>query len=100
MAKKSGFFEWLLVKESPDTIDPESTVPTVLWTKPPPPRRRTRRRYEKSTQTEFRKSFPQKSTVTRSVQASVPLPPPHDGVYLVFVFISGIMVGIMLKKWR
>ena len=97
MKKQNGFFEWLVVKESPD---PESAVPLPLYDKPPPPRKRRRRRYEKSTQTDFGKTkkFPPvvPKTIPKMVQSNPP--PQGDRRYMVY-FISGIMIGIFFKKY-
>ena len=92
--KKAGFFEWIAVSTS---AGPESIVPPS-YDKPPPPRKRTRRRYEKGTQTEGFAVF-HAPIVSKQIQTdpAPPVPPPDD-LKIIFVFISGMILGLLFKQ--
>lgn len=94
---KKGFYEWIVVLGSSCESDPESSIPMPFCKKPDPPRKRRRRRFEKSTQTDFRKKMKPKVVIsTASCQTDPPHPPPDERfVY----FISGIVVGIIFQKY-
>ena len=86
---KKGFFEWIVVLGGES--DPESSLPIPLYEKPDPPCKRRKRRYVKSTQTDFRKRFPNTITVQTD-------PPPNNHNLYFIVFIYGMIVGIIFKK--
>jgi len=96
---KKGFFEWIVVLGGES--DPESSLPIPLYEKPDPPCKRRKRRYVKSTQTDFRKTFPKTLPKTSSITVQTdPNPPPNPpNSRLVIVFISGMIAGIILKKY-
>lgn len=87
-----AFFEWLVVFDSSTTSEPEMNIPP-LYDKPPPPRKRRKHRCDNSTQTDFRKKF------TSTIKERRPPPPPPDNQSCIVVFISGIIVGIFLRKY-
>ena len=85
---KDGFYNWLVVSKN---VNPESTIPDS-YDKPRPPRPRRPRRYQKSTQTDL-----QQKKIPAVIQQPPP-PPDADHVYT-FIFICGIICGIIINKY-
>ena len=95
--KPSGFYEWISISTN---TSPESAIPPS-YAKPLPPRKRRKRRYEKSTQTDFKDFHGAQALPTDSRDAVVqtnPPPPPNDDDR-VFILVSLIILGIILKKY-